>query len=58
MKADVVGDHQLGVAEMDATHREFLDLVNVLNGADNAAFPACSSSCSNIPGCISVKRAG
>lgn len=30
----------LGVAEMDATHREFVDLLAVLSAADDGAFPA------------------
>ena len=32
--------HELGVAEMDATHREFLDLADALQGASDADFPA------------------
>lgn len=32
--------HALGVAEMDATHREFLALVDLLAECDDAEFPA------------------
>ena len=32
--------HALGVAEMDATHREFLDMVEALQAASDADFPA------------------
>ncbi|MFH0934161.1 MAG: hemerythrin family protein [Pseudomonadota bacterium] len=31
--------HALGLAEMDATHREFIEQVAALVAADNAAFP-------------------
>ncbi|MCE1240211.1 MAG: hemerythrin domain-containing protein [Azonexaceae bacterium] len=29
----------LGVADMDATHREFVELLEALRGADDASFP-------------------
>ena len=32
--------HALGVAEMDATHREFLDMADALLAASDADFPA------------------
>ncbi len=34
------GRHTLDMAEMDATHREFIEQVAALIAADNAAFPA------------------
>ncbi|ANQ83621.1 bacteriohemerythrin [Azoarcus olearius] len=40
--AELVWDdarHTLGVAEMDATHREFVELVGRLAAADDASFP-------------------
>ena len=32
--------HSLGVAEMDATHRDFVDLADALQSASDAEFPA------------------
>jgi hypothetical protein len=50
--------HALGVAEMDATHREFLDMAEALQAASDADFRRSSPACMCTPGSTSRTRSG
>jgi hemerythrin len=52
-KTDVI---VTGYDLIDNDHEEFINLLNQLDSASNAEFPACSSNCMNIPNNTSIER--